>query len=727
MATKKTDASIAFSATDNLSESIKGMKNSVNSFKQDAVGLQKQLNLLDQTRFQLKNIDLKRAQQELQRTRKAFNELGESATQAEREAAEADFRQATQNYENIRRQLNLVSKQARETEKDLIDVETTASRQNNRAGDSSGSSQSLVTALGKAGLGQMAGDAAQQIADTLIGSALGEAGGTIASSGLSGAISGAAIGSMIAPGIGTAVGALAGGVLGAAQGAAQVYESQDEAFKSYYQSLYEEGLTARQESLSAGIATASQRELDAIAFDRLLGEGVGTEYLSDLRRLAADTPLEYSDLTQMSRALATGFGDSPERMLELMQAIGDAGSAVGVTASDMTTMAQAMSRMQSSGKATLEYLNILQERGVDVIGMLAEEYGKTQGEIYDMISKSEINGRDAVSIIQAGMTESYSGAMDRMSETFSGLTSTLEDTMTEIDNARGEGYNTIRSQGLEAEIGAYGGALGDAMQALNRISGQNEAFLENLSEQYTREALSAVLLGEDTTLFGREQQQELRGMRAQYALAEQQYAEGREEAGLEMESLARQAEALAQTAYESSEEYAMMRETELDLIGAIRENTAALDSWKYDFEQSQEFSKGRASVSGIAQSLWSGPAVSPQSEAAARALVGDGGIGYADIRSGGTPDTLRDSLVSQYPGHASGLRRVPYDGYAAILHMGERVLTAREAREQDRAAAGGGISINISGQWTVRSDDDVDRVAEAIVRKVELAQRAGVR
>lgn len=596
------------------------------------------------------------------------------------------------------------------------------SRANNRAGETSEGIVGLANGLITAGVIQKLGDSAGQLTDTLMSSAIGEPEARMASSVLSGAVSGAAMGSVI-PGIGTAAGAVIGGISGALSGWNEIYQSQDEAFREYYKGQYEEGLTARQESLSAGIATASQRELDAIAFDRLLGEGVGTEYLSDLRRLAADTPLEYSDLTQMSRALATGFGDSPERMLELMQAIGDAGSAVGVTASDMTTMAQAMSRMQSSGKATLEYLNILQERGVNVIGMLAEEYGKTQGEIYDMISKSEINGRDAVSIIQAGMTESYSGAMDRMSETFSGLTSTLEDTMTEIDNARGEGYNTIRSQGLEAEIGAYGGALGDAMQALNRISGQNEAFLENLSEQYTREALSAVLLGEDTTLFGREQQQDLRDMRAQYALAEQQYAEGREEAGLEMESLARQAESLAQTAYESSEEYAMMRETELDLIGAIRENTAALDSWKYDFEQSQEFSKGRmATVNWDAMSEAGGIA---DSAPVSWGLNEYGIVQSSSGSAGGMAGPV--SLSRALAGHASGLRRVPYDGYAAILHMGERVLTAREAREQDRTAAGGGISINISGQWSVRSDDDVDRVAEAIVRKVELAQRAGVR
>ena len=61
--------------------------------------------------------------------------------------------------------------------------------------------------------------------------------------------------------------------------------------------------------------------------------------------------------------------------------------------------------------------------------------------------------------------------MKLMAETFSGLTSTLSDTMTEVSNAYGEGYNATRSRGLEAEIGAYGGDLGAVMQNLNRITG----------------------------------------------------------------------------------------------------------------------------------------------------------------------------------------------------------------------------------------------------------------
>lgn len=681
---QRTDASVAFSATENLSQSIAGMKNSVNSFKGDVTGLQRQLDTLTNTRFQLKNFDLKQAQQELQRTKRAFEELGEAATDAEREAARADFQRANQNYENVRSQLNLVSRQARQTERDLLDATGAISRAENRAGRSGG----VLSSLGQAGAFSAVGDIAGQWARVLISSSAGSTEGSLFSGALGGMGSGAAIGTMVGgPGVGTAAGAAVGGVLGLVQGGSQVYEAQNEAFRSYYQQLYEQGQTEAETSLSSGSATAAQRELDAMAFNRLLGTGIGDSYLSDLRTLAADTPLEYSDLTTMSRSLATGFGDSPERMLDLMTAIGDAGSAVGVTAADMNEMARAMSRMNSSGKATLEYLNILQERGVNVIGMLADEYGKTQGEIYDMISRGQIDGRDAVDIIQRGMESMYGGAMETMAGTFSGLTSTLQDAMTELDNARGEGYNAERSEGLQAEIDAYGGELGEAIQSLNRISGENQAYMENLSDQYMREALSAVLLGQDTTLFGSEQQADLAAMRESYLAASEEYADGSQEAGIKMDNLRRQAESLATAAYENSEQYQLMQDAELDLIGAIRENTSALNGWRSNYAMSEELSKGLPLFANYDSSLYTG-------------------------------DDFRDSA-------AFGIRRVPYDNYAALLHDGERVLTAREAREYDRGS--GGVSVNISGTWAVSSPADVDSIAETIVKRLELAMKAGVR
>uniref|UniRef100_UPI00261EAD49 hypothetical protein n=1 Tax=Intestinimonas sp. TaxID=1965293 RepID=UPI00261EAD49 len=85
MPSRSTDASIAFSVTDNLSQSIVKMKNSLNEFKTDAEGLQQRLTTLENTRLQLKNIDLKQAREQVEQTRKAMEALGDAATDAERE------------------------------------------------------------------------------------------------------------------------------------------------------------------------------------------------------------------------------------------------------------------------------------------------------------------------------------------------------------------------------------------------------------------------------------------------------------------------------------------------------------------------------------------------------------------------------------------------------------------------------------------------------------------
>ena len=687
MPSQRTDASVAFSVTDNLSQSIVGMKNSVNSFKQDVTGLQQQLDKLDSTRFQLKNFDLKDARQELDRTKKALQELGDTATEADREAARADFERANQNYENVRRQLNLVSKQARQTERDLLDATDAISKADNRAGSASGG---VLSALGKAGLMDMAGDVALDFGNLVVGSTFGSEVGGVVSSGISGALSGAAMGSLLGP-VGTAVGAAIGGGLGLLQGGSQAAQGRDDAFKQYYSDLYDTQQAAAEESLSAGGDTASQRELDAIAFNRLLGQGVGDQYLEDLRTLAADTPMEYGDLTSMSRALATGFGDAPDRMLELMTAIGDAGSAVGVTASDMEIMAQAMSRMNSSGKATLEYLNIFQDRGVDVIGMLADAMGKTQGEIYDMISGGDINGQEAVNIIQAGMESMYGGAMETMAQTFDGLTSTLEDAMTEIDNAMGEGYNERAKEGLQADIDAYGGALGDALAQANEIIGEGKAIAENLDRQYSREALSALTLGTSTTVYGEDQANRLAEMHDQYISLVDQYQNATEEdkavIASQIEALKEEAQAMADSAYDASEMSQELHDVNLDLITAIRENTAALGSaaWGKDYEVEQEKTKGTGST-----------LLDTVSSAISKA----------------------NSFVGQ---NAWGLDRVPYDNYLTYLHEGERVLTASQARAMDQGGSAPNISVTVSGN-TFGAGMDETAVAEAIadtaVRKI---------
>lgn len=77
--------------------------------------------------------------------------------------------------------------------------------------------------------------------------------------------------------------------------------------------------------------------------------------------------------------------------------------------------------------------------------------------------------------------------------------------------------------------------------------------------------------------------------------------------------------------------------------------------------------------------------------------------------------------------HAGGLARVPYDGYRAILHKDERVLTAEQNREYSQGAGGKNtfiFTINLNGTGNTASD--AEKLLETITREVQTALELGV-
>ncbi|WP_143114558.1 hypothetical protein [Lysinibacillus sp. FJAT-14222] len=71
--------------------------------------------------------------------------------------------------------------------------------------------------------------------------------------------------------------------------------------------------------------------------------------------------------------------------------------------------------------------------------------------------------------------------------------------------------------------------------------------------------------------------------------------------------------------------------------------------------------------------------------------------------------------------HYSGLDSVPYDGYSARLHKGERVLTARENKEYSEGKGGNGTGgVIISGNsFTVREEADIEKIAYKLAKLIE--------
>ena len=655
------DVSIAIKATDRFSDAMKTMKDSANSFDKSIVGMQSRLNSLNRTKATLK-VDTDRARTELRSAEKQFAATGDAIS-------ELVLQEKQLTFENARRNLSLVSKEAANVEKQMLKTGNSVSKMGNKAGEGF---STIVQSVATAGGAKMIGSLAQDSVNTLVGSMLGSNGGNVFSSALSSAISGAAIGSMI-PGIGTAVGAVAGGLVGMASGSVQNWSKKDDAFKSYVQNAVEEQLNEQTTSLTSGSALAASRETDQISFATLFkGEDKAKQYLADLVQMANTTPFLYDDLTAMSKTLAT-YGYDENSILPVLQTIGDAGAALGQSTSDMNSVATAIGRMKSSNKTTLEYLNILNDRGIGAVGMLANAYGVDQGEVYSMISKGQIAGQDAARIILDALTDSFAGSMERQSKTFSGITSTIEGLRQELDNAMGEGYNETRMAGLQAEREWLEGDSGQEMQEAYQAIGAWKASLENAKEQYIRDAVNEAM-GSDA-----------------YKAAE---AQGN---AAEMGRIIMKAKIDGMNQYNANEGKDEVLAQELSLIDSVREDTSLNDSyWDAGYTLGLSFSKGRA--------------------------AGMMGSGSGETSASASPSRMLQGVTLPYgSSYAIGIDYVPYDNFPALLHQGERVQTAEEAR-----SGGSGTSIQIVMNGTViREDADVERVASALLERMELAGMRG--
>ena len=291
-----------------------------------------------------------------------------------------------------------------------------------------------------------------------------------------------------------------------------------------------------------------------------------------------------------------------------------------------------------------------------------------------------------------------------------------------IGAALGAAFNEKNKEGVGADLAAYGdteeGGLGAALVEMNGMIGEGMAIADNLSRQYQREAMNALLLGDETTVYGEEQDTALQEMHGRYAAlksewddldeklagenlteeARRTYEERQGVIGKELEALKGEAESLAEAAYDAGDLSQTVKDAELELISAIRENTKALGEAAYltDYEKQQEQSRGTKYT----------PPLDPGEET--NAITSSWGKRLEGVRGR----------------YAYGLDYVPYDNFPALLHQGERVLTASQARAADQGA-GPRVQVTVTGNSFYGSDKDLEervarRVASEVVRAVEL-------
>lgn len=304
-------------------------------------------------------LDVKRSMDE---AAKAFKETGD-------EADRVRFQKLREEYQTLTDSAKTYSNEAKKTQKAMWETYDQVRKLDDGSGKS-GSGGFLSTVFGKdlggalaaSGIVQDLGSSVAGAFTVGIESAMGQPMAAAVNSTLSGVVSGASAGA-IAGLPGMAVGAVLGGAAGLISGGTQAFEQRDDAFKSYVQDAAENALSEQE---SGALPPALRRRPSGSwtpsrltgCWERAWGTvpqrpadpGGGDPH--GIRRPDHHVPGAGHGLRRQPGPDA-GADDGHRAM---------PGSAVGVTASDMTEMAQAMSRMNSSGKATLEYLNIFQDR-----------------------------------------------------------------------------------------------------------------------------------------------------------------------------------------------------------------------------------------------------------------------------------------------------------------------------------------------------------------------------
>ena len=385
-----------------------------------------------------------------------------------------------------------------------------------------------------------------------------------------------------------------------------------------------------------------------------------------------------------------------------------------------------------------------------------------------MVSKGLIPGAEAAEIIADNLGKTFGGGMDELSKQTSGLESTIEDAKAEIQNAYGKGYNEERTKGLEKEKEWFE-KNGKEMEYFYRTVGRTRGAADNAAAQATLDEYDKIFNGKDfwSRLRSRDPKQidELWSeVVAAKAKGEAEFAKSEEyqnmlnaqinvveQVGKALEPVyealgyrmmqhftlgidhySDKKEGLEKALTLSDDEIRTRMDQYLDKVEEYRKRNITTIPQPWTDMQYNDFTEGVEEA--VAKR---GFAFSEEQAKRYETLIGttvtqDFGakIDYSIKIEIDTINTVEGSAIgsvidyiksntSSPSGHAYGLPYVPYNDYPAMLHEGERVLTASENRAYSQGYSGG-VSVTINGM-TVREEADIYRIAEEIYKEIKLA------
>lgn len=722
------DISIAASLSDQFSGPAGRVSQAARSTSNELKELRQHLRRINSERTRV-DVDTELARRELAAARKELRGAKDD-TEAVQAATERLGR-ASDNLSNLRSRYKELGNEVSDTYRKIRTAQQQAEKDaNNPAPKSSLSLGSILQMQGVSQLTAMLGQTASAGAQYLVQSSLGQRSARTASNVVSGAFSGASagmmIGSAVAPGIGTAIGAVGGALIGAVSGglqsAIQNAETDDEAFRATVSELYTNVGTALTEKLTAGAATAASRETIAASYATLLGgEENANALLEQIQDFANATPYTYDELSSVGRILAA-YGYGQDQIMGVLTAAGEASSAMGAGSAGMSTIATALGRM-NAGKLDAETMETLTNIGVNGYQLIADRINRNGGDVDQAWVRQAISeGWFADGVGDYGTTQEFAqalieemaavfgGSLEKQAGTTEGLQSTLGGLQDSLDAAMGEGYNEERNKGLQSQIDYLKGNS-DQMEAIYSALGRREAELENTKEALARDIETSATTGELVGL-AKDMSEENQALLEELTGKINDALASGDDAALS--SAWRGVQALKEAAWTNTDEYDEYVQAELDTIEYVQDATAGS---YYTAGVAQQDAQTRGYVDAARRNQNRIARANAETAEAIAAYEFNPQQQRA-LAPGDSKSDMARAAMAAARGYATGINRVPYNNFPALLHEGERVLTAREARNY-----GGGrpsVTINVSGN-TIRGEADEDRLVRKIADQLQQA------
>ena len=433
-----------------------------------------------------------------------------------------------------------------------------------------------------------------------------------------------------------------------------------------------------------GIEYNSQMEQYTTNFTTMLGsKEAAVQKVEELKKFAASTPLSMDDLAQGTQTLLA-FGVESENSTGILRQLGDI--ALG-NADKMQRLATAFGKATAAGKVTGDTVQQMIDAGWNPLIQISKAAGETMEETQKRMSAGAISVEELQAAMEAvtSGTGQFAGGMEAASHTTQGLISTLQDN---VKSKIGEAFQSV-SDILQSEV------LPRAIEFVNSIN--VDSIIENVNGLVsTFIELSPVIAAATAATIA---------YKAAVSISEV----------IDLVRKATEGQTIAQAALNAvmnANPFVLVTTLIVGLVAAIVTLWNTNEGFRNAVISAWEAIKSAADTIFTAIANFFTETI-PNAFQSMIDWISNGISSFVDIGHQIVDSIMSgisaawDGLVSWFNGiwnslfggrsvdvnvnadatsdgvngsHAGGLPYVPFDGYIAELHRGERVLTASEAR-----------------------------------------------